>query len=155
MNVSTTSGCAWSAGSNASWILISPGASGTGDGSVQYVVSPNTGGARTGTLTIAGHTFTLAQAALVCAYAISPMNQRLGRGGGTATINVSTSNACTWTASSSTSWISVVSGASGTGNGTVTFSYTRNDSRDNRTGSLTVAGRTATVEQNGGGGNDD
>jgi Putative binding domain, N-terminal/Viral BACON domain len=155
VNVSTTSGCAWSAGSNASWILIPPGASGTGNGSVQYVVLPNTSGARTGTLTIAGQTFTLAQAALVCSYAIAPMNQRLGRGGGTATINVSTSSTCTWTASSSTSWISVISGASGTGNGTVTFSYTRNDSRDDRTGSLTVAGRTATVEQNGGGGNND
>jgi hypothetical protein len=59
---------------------------------------------------------------------------------------VSTSSTCTWTASSNDSWITVTSGASGTGDGTVTFSYTQNDGRDRR-GTLTVAGRTATVEQ--------
>jgi hypothetical protein len=37
----------------------------------------------------------------------------------------------------------------------VTFSFTRNESRNDRTGSLTVAGRTVSVEQNGGGGNND
>jgi hypothetical protein len=41
------------------------------------------------------------------------------------------------------------------GNGTVRFSYTRNEARSDRTGSLTVAGRTVSVEQNGRGGDDD
>jgi hypothetical protein len=35
------------------------------------------------------------------------------------------------------------------GNGTVSFSYTRNEARSDRTGSLTVAGTTVSVEQNG------
>jgi hypothetical protein len=55
--------------------------------------------------------------------------------------------ACGWTASSNASWITVTSGASGTGNGTVTYSYTANDGKD-RKGTLTVAGRTFTLDQN-------
>jgi hypothetical protein len=48
---------------------------------------------------------------------------------------------------SNDSWITVTSGASGTGNGTVTFSYTANTGNRDREGTLTVAGRNATVEQ--------
>ena len=41
----------------------------------------------------------------------------------------------------------MTSGASGTGNGTVTYSYTANTGKD-RKGTLTVAGRTFTLDQN-------
>ena len=62
LSVNTQSGCPWTAGSNASWIGITSGASGSGSGSVRYTVaSNNTGNDRTGTLTIAGQTFTVMQ----------------------------------------------------------------------------------------------
>jgi len=61
VNVTAPSGCAWTATSNATWINITSGTSGSGDGSVNYTVSPNTGSDRTGTLTIAGKTFTVSQ----------------------------------------------------------------------------------------------
>lgn len=147
VDVATTSACAWTASSNASWITITSGATGTGSGRVGYLVLANTGGSRTGTVTIAGQTFTVTQAALVCAYAISPNNDKVEAPAGTGTIAVSTSSACGWTASSNASWITVTSGASGTGNGTVTYSYTANDGKD-RKGTLTVAGRTFTLDQN-------
>ena len=54
MTVSTASGCAWTTTSNASWISITSGASGSGNGAVSFSVTANTGAARTGTLTIAG-----------------------------------------------------------------------------------------------------
>lgn len=171
VTVSTTTGCAWSAASNAAWISVSSGGSGTGSGSVAYVVSANASDSRSGTMTIAGQTFTVSQAAssppppsptppppsppAACSYAISPTSLRVGRGANSATISVSTGSTCSWTASSNTSWITVTSGASGTGNGTVTFSYTRNEARGDRTGSLTVAGTTVSVEQNGPGSNND
>jgi hypothetical protein len=41
----------------------------------------------------------------------------------------------------------VTSGASGTGNGTVTFGYSENAGEKDRKGTLTVAGRQATIEQ--------
>jgi Putative binding domain, N-terminal/Viral BACON domain len=155
VNVSTTSACAWTASSNASWITIVSGGSGTGDGRVGYLVLPNVGGPRSGTLTIAGQTFTVTQAALVCSYSISPNNQRVQSGAGTGTVTVSTSSTCTWTASSNDSWIAVTSGASGTGNGTVSYSYTANTSNRDRRGTINVAGRTFTVEQRDRGGEDD
>jgi len=55
------SGCSWTAVANVNWITIASGASGTGNGTVSFTVAANTGGARTGTLTIAGQTFTVSQ----------------------------------------------------------------------------------------------
>ena len=57
-----TSASAWSAVSNASWITITSGSSGTGNGTVTYSVSSNTGSSvRIGTLTIGGQTYTISQ----------------------------------------------------------------------------------------------
>ena len=147
VNVSTGNGCPWTAVSNVSWITITSGASGTDDGTVRYLVAPNIGGARTGTLTVAGQTLTVTQAALVCSYSISPNNVKVEAPAGGGTTTVSTSSTCTWTAVSNDSWITVTSGVSGTGNGTVTFSYAANSGSRDRKGTLTVAGRTFTVEQ--------
>lgn len=62
VTVTTDTSCSWNAVSNASWITITSGNSGTGTGSVGYNVSPNTKKpARTGTLTIAGKIFTVKQ----------------------------------------------------------------------------------------------
>lgn len=64
-SVAVTAGgsCSWTATSNVGWITITSGASGTGNGTVGYSVEANTGGARNGTLTIGGQTFTLNQTA--------------------------------------------------------------------------------------------
>jgi hypothetical protein len=52
----------WIAISNTAWIRIVDGSSGTGSGAVTYAVDANpTSAARTGTLTIAGNTFTITQ----------------------------------------------------------------------------------------------
>ena len=147
VKVSTTNACSWTASSNASWITVTSGATGTGDGSVAFSYAANTGASRTGTLTIAGQTFTLTQEP--CAYSISPDTVKIDDGGGTGTISVSTGSTCTWTASSNESWITITAGASGTGNGTVRFTVAKNNGRNKRTATLTIAGRTAKVEQEG------
>ncbi len=54
--------CSWTAASSAPWITIASGASGSGAGNVNITVSPNSGMAHVGTLTIAGQTFTVLQA---------------------------------------------------------------------------------------------
>jgi hypothetical protein len=59
--VTATAGCSWTAASNDAWITVTAGASGTGNGSVAFKVSKNGGAQRTGTLIIAGQTFTVAQ----------------------------------------------------------------------------------------------
>ncbi|HYP52104.1 MAG TPA: M36 family metallopeptidase, partial [Pyrinomonadaceae bacterium] len=63
VSVTAGAGCAWTAASNAGFITITAGSSGSGSGTVSYSVAAN--GAttsRTGTLTIAGRTFTVSQA---------------------------------------------------------------------------------------------
>ena len=148
MNVLTTAACAWTAASHASWITITSGGTGTGNGSVGFLVLPNVGGSRNGTLTIASQTFTVTQAAVArCNYSISPNNQRVGSRAGPGSVSVETASHCAWTASSNDSWITVTSGASGTGDGTVRFSYTTFNGDQDRRGSLTVAGRTAMIRQ--------
>ncbi|MBA2736966.1 MAG: hypothetical protein H0U50_09305, partial [Pyrinomonadaceae bacterium] len=62
VNVTAPGGCAWTAVSNAAWLTVASGGSGNGSGTVSYSVQQNTGAARTGTITIAGQTFTVQQA---------------------------------------------------------------------------------------------
>jgi hypothetical protein len=67
VTVTAAAGCTWTAASNTAWITISAGTSGTGNGSVSYSVAANsTTSSRSGTLTIAGKTFTGTQAAAPC-----------------------------------------------------------------------------------------
>ena len=152
--VSAGAGCAWTANSNAAWVTVTSGASGSGNGPVTFSVAANPGGARSGTLTIAGQAFTVTQAAAAapppppvsCTYSISPTSSSIAAAGGTGTVAVSAGTSCAWTAGSSASWVTITSGSSGSGDGPVTFSVAANPG-DARSGTLTIAGQTFTVTQ--------
>ena len=73
LTVTTTSACTWTAASNDAFVTVTGGSSGAGTGSVSYSIAANTGAARTGTLTIAGQTFTVTQGR-------GQRGRRLGRG---------------------------------------------------------------------------
>ncbi len=150
VSVTTTTGCAWSASSNAGWLTITSGSSGSGNGAVDFSVAVNGGGARSGTLTVAGHTFTVNQAAapVTCTFSVSPPTQAVGSLGGGGTFTVATAAGCSWTATSHASWISITSGASGSGGGLVSFSVGIN-LLGQRSGTLAIAGQTVTVTQSG------
>jgi photosystem II stability/assembly factor-like uncharacterized protein len=61
-NLSATAACDWNAVSNDSFITINSGASGNGNGTVNFTVAPNTtGAARVGSLTVAGRNVTITQ----------------------------------------------------------------------------------------------
>lgn len=63
VTVTAGAGCAWTAVSNATFITVTSGASGSGNGTVGYSVAANAGStSRSGTMTIAGQTFTVTQA---------------------------------------------------------------------------------------------
>lgn len=148
--VTATAGCAWTARSNVTWITVTAGASGNASGTVGYTVAANTATtARTGTLTIAGRTFTVTQAAATstCTFSISPASASPASGGGTGSITVTAPAGCAWTARSNVTWITVTAGASGSGNGTASYSVAANTTTVARTGTLTVAGKTFTVTQ--------
>ena len=64
MSVTAGNGCAWTAVSNNTWLTVTSFGGGIfsgGDSTVSYSVSANTGADRTGTITIAGKTFTVTQ----------------------------------------------------------------------------------------------
>jgi all-beta uncharacterized protein/BACON domain-containing protein len=144
--VSTATGCAWTTTSNAAWITVTAGSSGSGNGTVTLNAAANTGTLRTGTATIGGQTFTVNQAAAPCTYSINPSSQSIGAAGGSGTAAVSTSSGCTWSASSNAPWLTITSGASGSGGGNVNFTIAANTGVA-RTGTLTIAGQTFTVNQ--------
>jgi hypothetical protein len=146
--VTVTAGptCGWSATSNVGWISITSGSSGTGTGSVAFSVAANNGGSRTGTLSIAGHPFTLTQSGVSCNYAINPSSDAQPAAGGTSTVSVMTNASCAWTSASNASWITIPSGAPQTGPGSVTLSIAANTGAA-RTGTATIAGQTFTVSQ--------
>ena len=152
VSVTAGAGCAWTAASNAAWVTVNAGGSGTGNGTVNYSVAANTGtSSRTGTMTVAGQTVTVTQAASVptCTFNVSPTNPSATSAGGPASLTVTAGQGCGWTATRNANWITVTSGASGTGNGTVNYTVAANTSTSTRTGTLTVAGLTVTVTQTG------
>lgn len=65
VQVTTDADCTWQAVANAPWLHVTAGSSGTGDGEVSFTADPNPGDARSGTLTVAGHTITVTQPAFV------------------------------------------------------------------------------------------
>jgi hypothetical protein len=68
-------------------------------------------------------------------------------GSGFGQVTVSVPNGGPWTASSTVDWITVVSGASGVAGGSVVFSVAPNQGSAQRTGAITIGGRTFTVVQ--------
>src|SRR5580765_279246 len=93
---------------------------------------------------------TTTTAAPSCAFALGSTSANANGGGDTITVNVGTSAAtCTWTAVSNSSFITVKSGASGTGSGSVVLTIAANFGGV-RSGTATIAGQTFTVNQGAG-----
>jgi all-beta uncharacterized protein/BACON domain-containing protein len=172
INVSTQTGCTWSAASDVPWIIITSAPTGSGNGAVRFSVASHAGSLlRTGSITIADQSIDITQSApgttptgpipgpapspspsptptpSLCAYSIRPSTYSVGPNGGNGpTISVSAGSTCTWTAATTDSWITITSGAAGTGNGSVTFVVASNPTNA-RNGSITIAGQTFTVSQ--------
>ncbi|HLK18269.1 MAG TPA: BACON domain-containing carbohydrate-binding protein, partial [Bryobacteraceae bacterium] len=84
-----------------------------------------------------------------CSYSINPTSATPTAAGGNFSATVTTTPGCTWSASSTVSWIAVVNGASGNGSGTVAYSVQSNSSASLRSGVLSIAGQSLTVTQSG------
>jgi PKD domain-containing protein/all-beta uncharacterized protein/beta-propeller repeat-containing protein/S-layer family protein len=85
----------------------------------------------------------------VCAYTISTTSQSFAVAGGNNTVVVNAVDDCPWTAASSDSWITILSGGDGDGDGLVTYKVAGNTTSTPRTGTLSVAGQTVTITQGG------
>jgi uncharacterized protein (TIGR03437 family) len=151
----------WSAVSSQPWLTVTSGASGTGNGLVQYNAEGNPAGiARTAsikvTLTDSGTfaNFQLTQEA--GSLSLSPNTVNVPASGGSNAIQTVTNNpALQWTAVSSQAWLTITAGASGTGQSTIQFTVAGNPGGASRTAAINVTPSggspvTATVTQQGG-----
>jgi len=133
-------------------------------GGSTYTVSLNSTGFETGYYTVditavdsslQQNSRTIVSAAgfeiVLCTYAVLPTSATFGANGGSGAVTVSAPSVCDWTAISNDSWITITSGSTGTGGGTVEYSVSVNVSPDARTGTMTIADQTFTVLQDGGG----
>ncbi|MBQ9694765.1 MAG: leucine-rich repeat protein, partial [Kiritimatiellae bacterium] len=134
--------------SDPTWITIFQGDSGTGDGEIMYIISPyvGDGGSRTGTITVGDKVVYITQRAYDLS--IEPNGTIVTGNNGEGEFGVSASIEDVWTAIVTEPWITIVDGYNaGTGNGTVRFVYTDNNTGKTRTGKIIVAGEVYTIQQ--------
>jgi hypothetical protein len=84
-----------------------------------------------------------------CSYSITPLSKSFNSRGGQGSVSVTAPNGCGWTATSNASWITLTSPASGSGNDVVTYALRENFAASPRTGTISIAGQTFTITQNG------
>lgn len=154
VSVSTEDRCAWSAQANVDWISITGGTSLVGPGTVAFTVSANSEtSARTGTLTVADKPVSVTQDASVaptpCTFVVAPTSVTFDKRGGTDHVTVTAPETCGWTALSTAAWLHIMSGAQGSGSGTVTYSVDANADPAERASTIAVADGTIAVSQAG------
>ena len=127
--VTTAAECQWTAHSSAGWVVVNGAGSGSGTASISYAVARNNDTSpRNATIDVAGRQFTVRQSgdAGACQYSVAPVSFSPCMAHGTLAVSVTTQTSCPWTATAGASWLSVTTGASGTGNGAVSIAYTDN-----------------------------
>jgi uncharacterized protein (TIGR03437 family) len=82
-----------------------------------------------------------------CSYQLGAASVAASAAGGSASVAVTAPAGCTWTASSSSTWLTLLSLPSGSGNGVVNYLVAPNLGLGPRSGTLIVAGQTFTVTQ--------
>jgi uncharacterized protein (TIGR03437 family) len=139
----------WLATTNQSWIQILTGAT-TGSGTLNVKILPNfTGNPRNGIITVLNATITVVQD-------FEDVTFTVGGGGsanfpfegGQGSVPVTVNNPLApWEASSNDAFITITNAGSYTGTATVTYSVALNPDESPRTGTMTIAGQTFTVNQ--------
>jgi len=145
LTITVTSNVPWTATSGASWLTITGGNSGSGNGNVTYNVAANSGSARSSNITVNGQVCTISQAAP--STSISPTTKSVSANA-TAGLKITVTSNTNWTAkSSNTTVVIITAGTSGVGNGTVTYKVTKNNTTAKRVFKITVNGKVCTITQ--------
>jgi hypothetical protein len=147
----TQPGCAApSVASNSAFITgVTSSVDAAGNGTFGYTVQANNSVARSGTLTIGSQTFTVNQSASgsSCAVTIFPNALPFTQVGGSGRFTVFPSAQCAWTATTSTTWIHITAGSTGSSTSRVRFTVDPNATSATRSGSIVVNTSTLLVTQ--------
>jgi hypothetical protein len=150
ITVATGAQCSWSARADASWITIVSGVTGTGPGAIGITVASNPeAGTREANITVADQSLRMSQEGRqpsACSYAFTSGSQRVGSEGGTGVATVTTEARCSWTVTTSDSWLTV-SPSEGSGTANVTFTVAPWTGTTERSATMRVMDQTLTVRQ--------
>ena len=154
LNITSGTNCKWFASTSDSWITLT-NAIGNGNGAVTFTIDPIPAPltTRTGTILIAGQTFTVTQSNVACGYSIgTPTLTTLPASGGTGNVAVTAATGCEWGATSDSAWLTTtitaatINAGKGSGNGSVNYKADPNNGPE-RTGKLTIAGKEVLIKQ--------
>jgi hypothetical protein len=84
-----------------------------------------------------------------CSYSINPHSAYFSSSGADGSMAVTAPSGCGWTATSNVAWITITSADSGSGNGVVTYLVRDNLADSPRTGTISIAGQSHTITQDG------
>ena len=142
IQVTTQSGCAWTASGGAAWLPFAQ-ASGSGNDAIMLPAEANSsGGTQAALVTLAGLTAVITQPATACSYGLSQAQITAPAGGASGTITVTTS--CPVIASSNQSWVTATPLGS-----SVVYSVVPNDGASPRSATLTIGSVGIPVTQAG------
>lgn len=112
-------------------------------------VQPSQAGGYSVVVSNAAGTATSSTANLVvtCTYTLSASSAAFSSTGGSGSVNVTTAGSCDWDVLEVPSWVTIDSGSSGTGNGTVSYTVAANTNSSNRSATLEIGGRNYTISQ--------
>lgn len=147
--VNTAPTCSWKPVASSSWITLLPSGS-TGTGVVNYAVAANGSTiARNGFISVGDQQHNISQQGFACTYQINPSFGVFDNAGGDVRVTVTAAAGCAWTAVSNAGWLQVMSGAAGSGNGTVVLRAQPNVGSP-RSGTATIAVKLFSATQGAG-----
>jgi len=149
LHIDTTSGCAWTARAEASWIALSA-TSGSGAADIVVTVVANDSTAeRTAGITIAERAVSVRQtgrAPAPCLYSLGSPSSTFGAEGGPGRLTVGTTAGCAWTATINVTWITMRV-ANGSGPGEILYDVLPYDGTAQREARFAVQEASFTVRQ--------
>ena len=134
--------------------MITSSPSAIGNDVVTYTLRENLSNtARSGTITIAGQTFTVVQngrGVENCLISINPGSQSFNGSGGSGNIQLTLEGGCAWEARSNVNWITITGAGVGIGSSAVNFVVLPNTSSSARKGTILIEGKVFSVKQKAG-----
>ena len=150
--VTTEADALWSATSHADWLTIVDGEDSQGVGTAMWVADPYTDSthSRIGSMTVAAHKVYITQRGYELS--VSTNGAEVSSTAATGQIDVYSPPGTEWSVVVTEPWITITSGSSGVGSGTVRYTVAENTTGHSRTGRIIVSGeeylitQTSTVE---------
>lgn len=151
-SITAAATCKWALAVPVTWVSVTSGTSGTGNGSFSLNIAPNTGAPRSdymsATTADGVGSAKLSQAGSACAtWSVTPTSTNFPATGTTGSFTVSAPASCSWSLSGVPSWVSITSGMSGTGNGSINYSVSTNSGAARST-TATLSGSGLTLPLN-------